>query len=142
MGAGGLFIGIGWSIVQKVGGTGVTLTAYSIEHVWTAIDFVLFGIAGVCIVLVLAARVHELWTMGSAPLKLLKTDVSVQLTLIVVLILLVMGVVTKVHMHHYFIGSVLTLSMARTKRTLCIIPSCFGFGLFLHGAAVWGVSPV
>merc|ERR1711865_423478 len=78
----GACVGLAWSIVQKFGGTAVTLTRNSIEHVWKREDFILFGLAAVFVLIVLVVRIHELCRRRDDMLKTIKRDFGVQISVV------------------------------------------------------------
>lgn len=161
---GGSLVGLGWTLVQLEGGTGVTRTADSIEHVWKWYDFVLFGGVFCLCLVVLVRRVLEIvrvrqpeqeepslatptlaasWGAdypsrpepAGAPLWIGGLTTSLYVLMVIV-------AKPSVHLHHWFIGFVLCLSTTDSHDVAVWCLRVAGLGLFMHGAAVWGCSAV
>lgn len=138
------FVGIGWSLVQECAGTEVTLTSDSLANDWGTVDLVLFGTLLLVIAFPLAARLREVFRQRGQILHEVATNRNVHVGIGVTLLFLILGFVpfpffkVQHHIHHWFIGMVLALSMTGTEVLACKVLRDLSFGLFIHGAAAWG----
>lgn len=135
-----VLVTFGWTLVQELGGTGISLSFTSIREKWKPWTFVAFGLSGVLIICVLVKRIQEVRNRINPYALFASKGFWIKTVLVLTYFVLGFVFLHGFHLHHWFIGFVLALSMADAQTVICQVFRSFCFGLFLHGVSAWSPS--
>jgi hypothetical protein len=131
------FAGLHWEYVGHITGASFSLTSRHLTHLNTSSKI------AVAVGLVIAASIMTLCVREALRARMLAAYLAAFGTLIGALVVttLALGPRYHVHIHHYFFSLAL-LPFVRFRQPACFITQAILAGVYVEGAARWGLSPI